>query len=59
MIVGASTNKTGNIRYFSDWKMESTGEDIELVYFTTKVELYKHLLDTDPGEVKIEGEEID
>lgn len=59
VIVGASTNKTGNIRYFSDWKIESTGEDIELVYFTTKVELYKHLLDTHPGEVKIEGEEID
>jgi hypothetical protein len=59
VIVGASTNKTGNIRYFSDWRMESTGEDIELVYFTTKVELYKYLLGTDPGEVKIEGEEID
>jgi hypothetical protein len=59
VIVGASNNKTGNIRFFSDWKMESTGEDIEMVYFTVKVELYKYLLDAEPGKVKIDEEEID
>lgn len=43
--IGASINKTGNRRFESDWTMENTGENIELVYFTVQVELYKYLLD--------------
>jgi len=43
--LGASSNKTGSRMFVSDWTMESTGENIELVYFTKQVELYKYLLD--------------
>jgi len=46
--IGASINKTGNRRFESDWTMENTGENIELVYFTVQVELYKYLLDYEP-----------
>jgi hypothetical protein len=41
-IVGASNNETGNIEYGGDWIMESTGENIEFVYFSDIK--YKHLL---------------
>lgn len=44
VVVGASNDKTGNIKYGGDWVMESTGEDIELVYFTSSIEYYKYLL---------------
>ena len=53
--IGASINKTGNRLFESDWIMENTGEDIELVYFTKQVGLYKYLLDT---ESKIDDKEI-
>jgi alpha-tubulin suppressor-like RCC1 family protein len=43
--VGASNDRTGNIRYGGDWTMESTGTDIELIYFTQMIECYKYLLD--------------
>ena len=43
--VGASNNLTGNIKYGGDWIMESTSEDIELVYFTKNIEYYTYLLD--------------
>lgn len=46
--IGASINKTGNSRFESDWNMENTGENIELVYFTEQVKLYKYLLDSEP-----------
>jgi hypothetical protein len=45
-IVGASNDKTGNIKYGGDWIMESTGEDIESIYFTKNIEYYTYLLDT-------------
>jgi alpha-tubulin suppressor-like RCC1 family protein len=43
--VGASNNKTGNIKYGGDWVMESTNEDIEKVYFSDRIQYYKFLLD--------------
>lgn len=43
-IVGASNNATGNIQYGGDWIMESTAEDIESIYFTSKIQYYKYLL---------------
>ena len=46
VIVGASNDNTGNIQYGGDWIMESTSEDIELIYFTESIEYYTHLLDT-------------
>ena len=38
VIVGASNDETGNIKYGGDWLMESTGQDIELIYFTKNIE---------------------
>jgi alpha-tubulin suppressor-like RCC1 family protein len=45
VIVGASNDKTGNLQYGGDWVLESTSEDIELIYFTESIEYYTHLLD--------------
>jgi DNA-binding beta-propeller fold protein YncE len=48
VIVGASSDKTGNIKYGGDWIMENTGEDINPLYFTKSIEYYSYLLDTFP-----------
>ena len=45
IIVGASNDETGNIKYGGDWLMESTGQDIELIYFIKSIEYYTYLLD--------------
>jgi len=45
VIVGASNNKTGNLLYGGDWILESTSENVELLYFTKSIEYYKYLLD--------------
>jgi len=45
VVVGASDNKTGNIKYGGDWVMESTSQDIESIYFTKNIEYYSYLLD--------------
>jgi len=44
VMVGASDNQTGNLKYGGDWILESTSEDIELVYFTKSIEYYQYLL---------------
>ena len=44
VIVGASDNSTGNLKYGGDWVMESTGQDIEAIYFTEKIDYYRFLL---------------
>jgi alpha-tubulin suppressor-like RCC1 family protein len=45
VIVGASDDKTGNMKYGGDWLMESTGQDIEKIYFNDKIDYYRYLLD--------------
>ena len=45
VIIGASDNETGNIKYGGDWILESTGQDIEFIYFNQSIEYYKYLLD--------------
>ena len=45
VIVGASNDKTGNIAFGGDWIMESTSQDIEMIYFTKSIEYYRYLLD--------------
>jgi uncharacterized protein YjdB len=45
VIVGASNDKTGNINYGGDWIMESTGTDIESIYFTSGMSTYQGTLD--------------
>ena len=45
VILGASNDKTGNIKYGGDWIMESTSQDIENVYFSSNIDYYKYVLD--------------
>jgi alpha-tubulin suppressor-like RCC1 family protein len=45
VVVGASNDRTGNLKYGGDWIMESTMQDIELIYFTKSIEYYRYLLD--------------
>ena len=45
VVVGASNDKTGNIKYGGDWVMENTSQNIELIYFTKSIEYYSYLLD--------------
>ena len=45
VIVGASDDKTGNIKSGGDWVMETTGVDIESIYFSQSIEYYGYLLD--------------
>ena len=46
VVVGASSDKTGNIKYGGDWVLESTEEDVEKVYFTNLIEYHTYLLVT-------------
>ena len=46
VVVGASNDQTGNIKYGGDWTMESTGTDIEAIYFTSGISGYQGTLDT-------------
>jgi hypothetical protein len=46
VIVGASENDTGNLKYGGDWVMESTMEDIREVYFNEEVGNWAGLLAT-------------
>jgi YVTN family beta-propeller protein len=52
VIVGASDDQTGNMKYGGDWTMESTGQDIEEIYFTKSIEYYSYLLD-DPTAIAV------
>ena len=49
VIVGASSDKTGNIKYGGDWVLESTSQDVECIYFTEIIEYYTYLLDGEEG----------
>lgn len=44
VIVGASNNNTGNIKYGGDWITESNSQDVEFIYFTQNIEYYRYLL---------------
>lgn len=44
-IIGASSDKTGNIYAGGDWVLENTNEDIEMIYFTSNIQYYQYLLD--------------
>lgn len=45
VIVGASSDTTGNLKYGGNWTMENTQQNIELTYFTKSIEYYPYLLD--------------
>jgi DNA-binding beta-propeller fold protein YncE len=55
VIIGASNDQTGNIKYGGDWLMESTGQDIELIYFTKSIEYYTFLLDNPSWATSVQG----
>ena len=44
VVIGASNDETGNIKYGGDWVMENTSENIELIYFNESIAYYTYLL---------------
>ena len=40
VIVGASDNETGNLRYGGDWIMETTNEDVVNIYWNSNISNY-------------------
>jgi len=44
ILVGASDDSTGNVKYGADWIMESTNEDIKNIYFNKNIENYASTL---------------
>ena len=46
VIIGASDDKTGNIKYGGDWILESTNEDIKNIYFNEGIINYSRTLET-------------
>jgi hypothetical protein len=44
--IGASNDQTGNIKYGGNWTLESTGQDIDSVYFTKSIQYYNYVLDS-------------
>ena len=45
VIVGASNDATGNLKYGGDWVLESTQQNVEMTYFTKSIEYYQYVLD--------------
>jgi DNA-binding beta-propeller fold protein YncE len=43
--IGASNDKTGNIKYGGNWYMENTRQNVEHIYFTNQIEYYRYVLD--------------
>lgn len=48
IIVRASDDNTGNLFYGGNWILETTNEDIKLLYFTDSIDNWNHLLDNMP-----------
>ena len=46
VIVGGSSDETGNLQYGGNWIMENTSEDIQLVYLTDYISNYTSTLGT-------------
>ena len=46
VVVGASNDKTGNLKYGNDWVLENTNEDILNTYFTNNILNYTSSLST-------------
>ncbi len=46
VIIGASDDATGNIKYGGDWIMETTNEDIKNIYFNELIDNYTNTLAT-------------
>jgi hypothetical protein len=46
LVIGASNDNTGNLKYGGNWTMENTGDNIKAEYFTTGISNYTGLLNT-------------
>jgi len=46
IVIGASNDKTGNLKYGGDWELENTQEIIKNIYFSDLIENYSSTLDT-------------
>jgi hypothetical protein len=46
IVIGASDNNTGNLKYGGDWILESTHTDVQTIYFTEAIANYSTLLAT-------------
>ena len=46
VVIGASDDKTGNIKQGGDWLLENTNENIKSIYFDESIEYYKYLFST-------------
>lgn len=44
VVIGASDNNTGNLKYGGDWILESTHTDVQTLYFTEAIANYSSLL---------------
>ena len=44
VIIGASNDQTGNLKYGGDWITEITSEDVEMIYFTNSIAYHTYLL---------------
>lgn len=44
VVVGASNDATGNLKYGGDWIMENTNENVVNIYFNSNIENYSSLL---------------
>lgn len=64
VIVGASNDATGNLKYGGDWVLESTQQNVEKTYFNKSIEYYQYVLDnpgwagvfTGPSDVAVSGQ---
>jgi hypothetical protein len=64
VIVGASNDATGNLKYGGDWVLESTQQNVEKTYFNKSIEYYQYVLDisgwagvfTPPTDVAFSGQ---
>ena len=46
VVVGASNDNTGNLKYGGNWVLENTNQNIKTVYFNSTIGEYSSLLDT-------------
>jgi hypothetical protein len=46
VILGASSDNTGNLKYGGNWTMENTNENVQTIYFNSSIEKYASLLAT-------------
>jgi ribosomal protein L13E len=46
VVIGASNDATGNVKYGGDWVMENTSQDIKTMYFNDNIDKYTKTLAT-------------